>query len=490
MCMWLVARLVRQERGVDRGQAIHVSLRHGPNVSRMSEPRHRPAAVASGAIALLAGRPARARRLRRRRRDRHGAGRDAGDGFDADRAFADLRAQVALGPRPSGSAANRSARGAARPASCGGPGSRDVRIQRPLAQRRRRDPGPRRRLRRPRRPPRHEGRASPASSAPTTAPRASPSSSSSPAPCRNPMPGPVGRDRALRRRGGPRRPRLRRRRAARQPPVRRLRPHRRPGEPADRPDRGDGAARHGRRLRPRDPARGELRRRPLRRSSPPPTRSVFDGTTGGDRRRPHPVPRGRDPGRRPDRLRVRPRRTARRVLAHRRGRPRRRLPGEPRRASAEPPSRRCRASAPAWFRSSLSVAVADQDSNGRSAARGADRRSPARGRRPRGRPARRRDRDRPDRRGRGRGGDRPGARERRGRARDRAADRRRPARRRGRGVDRPGAARGRRSGGRSTARSPTGSGRTSSPATRRRCWSSGSPRRPRCGSRSPRRASG
>jgi hypothetical protein len=67
----------------------------------MLKPRHRPRAAAASvlaSIALVAG--------------CGGSGGDAsvpiGAGaFDGDRAFADLRAQVALGPRPSGSAANR-----------------------------------------------------------------------------------------------------------------------------------------------------------------------------------------------------------------------------------------------------------------------------------------------------------------------------------------------------------------------------------------------
>ncbi len=97
----------------------------------MSEPRHRPAAVATGVIALLA---AAALAL-------GGCGEDPGraplpetlasDGFDSTRAFSDLRAQVALGPRPSGSAANRrqTAMLARRLRDAG---VRRVRVQRPL----------------------------------------------------------------------------------------------------------------------------------------------------------------------------------------------------------------------------------------------------------------------------------------------------------------------------------------------------------------------
>ncbi|MEZ5154827.1 MAG: M28 family peptidase [Solirubrobacterales bacterium] len=94
----------------------------------MSEPRHRPRAAVCGllAAALLA-------------LPTGGCGNDTGsgppgyasDGFDGGRAFADLRAQVGLGPRPAGSAASRRltadlARELRRA------GVRDVRIQRPL----------------------------------------------------------------------------------------------------------------------------------------------------------------------------------------------------------------------------------------------------------------------------------------------------------------------------------------------------------------------
>lgn len=103
-----------------------MTLRHGPNVSRMRRPRHRPAAAAASAlaaIALAAG--------------CGGSGGDAdltgpGGGFDGERAFADLRAQVALGPRPSGSAANRRlARMLERRLERAG--AVDVRTQRPVA---------------------------------------------------------------------------------------------------------------------------------------------------------------------------------------------------------------------------------------------------------------------------------------------------------------------------------------------------------------------
>jgi len=96
----------------------------------MSKPRHRAVAAAFGpGLAALAaflvtvggcgdGDPATP------------AG-DATDGFDGARAFADVRAQVALGPRPSGSPAARElSRGLAHELRRAG--VRDVRIQRPL----------------------------------------------------------------------------------------------------------------------------------------------------------------------------------------------------------------------------------------------------------------------------------------------------------------------------------------------------------------------
>ncbi|MFN8113111.1 MAG: M28 family peptidase [Solirubrobacterales bacterium] len=97
----------------------------------MSEPRHRPAAVASGVIALIA---AAALAL---------GGCDGGDGtgtasdtvagtrFDAARAFSDLQSQVALGPRPSGSTANRRLT-AELARELRAAGVTDVRVQRPL----------------------------------------------------------------------------------------------------------------------------------------------------------------------------------------------------------------------------------------------------------------------------------------------------------------------------------------------------------------------
>ncbi len=160
-------------------------------------------------------------------------------------------------------------------------------------------------------------RGSPASSAPTTAPpgwrcvlelaRSLP----------QPDARALDRDRALRRRGGARRPRLRDRRDARQPPVRR------------------GRAGGARRARPRsaeieamvlfdmvgdcDLVRSRGRRTPTPTSTAcfadaDPPRSP--GRLPGDRRRSHAVPRRRDPGGRPDRLQLRARADAGRVLAH------------------------------------------------------------------------------------------------------------------------------------------------------------------------------
>jgi len=94
----------------------------------MSQPRQRPAAAIAAALAVTAavlvggcgdGGEAGA------------AAAAAGDGFDSARAFADLREQVALGPRPSGSAAGRvlSRRLAV---ALRRAGLRDVGIQRPL----------------------------------------------------------------------------------------------------------------------------------------------------------------------------------------------------------------------------------------------------------------------------------------------------------------------------------------------------------------------
>ena len=70
-----------------------------------------------------------------------GCGEQSGDGtvagdrpamrFDGARAFADLREQVELGPRPAGSAANLRSTAQIWPPSCARAGVEDVRIQRP-----------------------------------------------------------------------------------------------------------------------------------------------------------------------------------------------------------------------------------------------------------------------------------------------------------------------------------------------------------------------
>ena len=187
-------------------------------------------------------------------------------GFDAERAFADLTAQVELGPRPRGSAAAQRAAELIAASGCERAGVS-----------RGRDPAPVRATWSRRSPAASPGtvvvgahydtkRASRASSAPTTAPpgvavllelaRALPAA----------LAGPVGAAGLLRRRGGARR------RATstsdgdpRQPPVRRLRARRRPqGSPPLDADPGDGPVRHGRRLRPADPA---TRRPPTRAST-------------------------------------------------------------------------------------------------------------------------------------------------------------------------------------------------------------------------------
>jgi len=96
----------------------------------MSEPRHRPAATVPGAIAvvvaLLIGLSACGGDQNAEPRQSRGD-----DGFDGARAFADLRAQVALGPRPSGSEANRRLSGRIA-GELRVAGVRDVRIQGPV----------------------------------------------------------------------------------------------------------------------------------------------------------------------------------------------------------------------------------------------------------------------------------------------------------------------------------------------------------------------
>jgi len=70
----------------------------------MLKPRHRPGAAAGAALAVALALLALASGCGGDGTDT--ADRNAADRFDAGRAFADLEDQVALGPRPSGSAAN------------------------------------------------------------------------------------------------------------------------------------------------------------------------------------------------------------------------------------------------------------------------------------------------------------------------------------------------------------------------------------------------
>ena len=115
-----------------------------------------------------------------------------------------------------------------------------------------------------------------------------------------------------------------RRRDARQPPVRPLRPRggaarrRGPGHAAAAGDRLDDPPRPRGRLRPADPAGGELRPRPLRADRRRGRRGglALRRHRAAGVRRPHPVRRGRDPRRRPDRLHLRARPEPGRVVAH------------------------------------------------------------------------------------------------------------------------------------------------------------------------------
>ena len=102
-----------------------------PNVSCMSEPRHRPAVPVAGAAAALLATLWIALGGCGGGADATTPTGDSGDRFDGDRAFADVRAQVALGPRPSGSrAAVTLSRSLARELRAAGVD--DVRIQAPL----------------------------------------------------------------------------------------------------------------------------------------------------------------------------------------------------------------------------------------------------------------------------------------------------------------------------------------------------------------------
>ena len=333
--------LVGQERDVDRAEPIHVLLGHAINPSAATvEPseagaiRHRrascrgrgaqpcsPPACSPAAAEAPGSEPTPAPPGR----------------FDAQRAFRDLRAQVRIGPRPAGSAASRrEVRLIAR--RLREAGVREVRVQRPHRNVVAPHPGPRAGDGRRRRPPRHQGH-------PRLRRR---------------------QRRRLGRRGPARagaRPAAAPRRARRidlvffdaeeargDRPVRRatgrgaasqfVRYARRGGDAglaAAGRDPRHGPVRHGRRLRPRDPARGELGPRPL-----PAVRATPPGEQPGARRRSWarrpavlddhiPFVAGGDPGGRPDRLRLRPGPRARRLVAHAPGRPRPRLRAKPRR---------------------------------------------------------------------------------------------------------------------------------------------------------------
>lgn len=102
-----------------------MSLCHGPNVPLMPRPRHGPATLATAlalALALAACGGG----------DEEASTAPTSSGaFDADRAFADLEAQVELGPRPSGSPANAEQARFLRDALAEA-GAEDARIQAPL----------------------------------------------------------------------------------------------------------------------------------------------------------------------------------------------------------------------------------------------------------------------------------------------------------------------------------------------------------------------
>ena len=201
-------------------------------------------------------------------------------------------------PAPGGLAGGASDRRVDRRAGCAKPGSRACTIQSPWENVRRHDPGLGARNGRGRRPLRHEGhpglrrrqrrRLRGRGAARAGARR-----------CRGRCPGPSVQLVAFDAEEARDDRDFEDRRHARQPPVRRLRPARAAGRGPPPLDeiRRDGALRHGRRLRPADPARGRTptlrstacsrtRRRADGRPAP------FGGRTLRDRRRPHPVPRG------------------------------------------------------------------------------------------------------------------------------------------------------------------------------------------------------
>ena len=216
-----------------------------------SVPTSLPAALLAALLAARGG-------VRRRRAT--GAAAGSGSASTPQRAFDDLAAQVAIGPRPAGSRGQPREVAADRASACARPGFGDVDDPAPVPQRRRADPREQA-GRRWSSAPTTTPRTSPGSSAPTTAPRASRSCSSWRGTCRD-------RVRRARRsssslfdaeeaRGERAVRRATATRGSRQF-VRYAQARRRAGLAAAGRDPRDGALRHGRRLRPADPARGEL----------------------------------------------------------------------------------------------------------------------------------------------------------------------------------------------------------------------------------------
>ena len=123
-----VLPLLVQEGGIDRAQAVLVSLRHGGSLNAPGDARHNLRRDGSDATARRSPRPPdrpgrdpdrpgghrqRAVRLRRgRRRDGEaqaagGVPRASRGAFDSRAAYNSVKRQVALGPRPAGSAASQ-----------------------------------------------------------------------------------------------------------------------------------------------------------------------------------------------------------------------------------------------------------------------------------------------------------------------------------------------------------------------------------------------
>ena len=197
------------------------------------------------------------------------------------------------------------------------------RVQRPYRNVVGRDPRARARHGRRRRPPRHQGHPR-VRRAPTTAPPGSPSCSSWRATCRGASTGPSIDLVFFDAEEAARRPAASTSTATRGSHqfVRYARRRRRAWLAAAGRDPRDGPVRHGRRLRPRDPPRGELRPRPLpavrrrRATSRPAARAPFVGTAPPVLDDHIPFLAGGGPGGRPDRLRLRPGPAAGRVVAH------------------------------------------------------------------------------------------------------------------------------------------------------------------------------